>query len=492
MNDRIADKKRKIVRHYIERLYRIAQKNIRNKRYESALEAIASCAELEYQWNQFYTDERLEQYLISIQQMILKPSFEKEDTEPRTLLFYDGFGYDNRGLMLNYVEGLLSLEYRVVYVVSAIAREQQPTLDRVAENQNLVREYIPFPQDYFSVIKSLNEIFAKYHPSKAFLYILPYDVAGITVFANYQGIVERYQINLTDHAFWLGKYAFDYCIEFRDYGAAISKLYRGINFEKLLKIPLIPYVDDTLEFEGFPFEDAGYKVVFSGGGLYKTFDEENTYYKLVQDILIHDVHVIFLYAGFGDDSELKKLMRKFPGRVWHIEERRDLYQLMKQIYFYLSTYPLSGGLMMQYAAMAGKVPVTIGDRNELTGVLQDQEDCQYLFRNKVEAQKEVYRLLDYPEYAEAKGQKLKESILGKKQFRDALRQILTEHSSPYTIIYDKIETDVFVRKYLYRFSMKEIQRIIIKDEHWELRRNFPLLFLGKRIRNFMNLLRKRG
>lgn len=492
MDDKIVVRKKRAVNHFRERLYKIAGKAMHQGRYETALEAIATCAELAYRWNQFYTDERLEQYLSSIQRSILKPSFAREDTDSQTVLFYDGFGYDTRGLMLNYVESLLALGYRVIYVVSAAVRERQPTLDRIATDQNLVREYLPFPQNYLSTAKSLDQVFAKFHPAKAFLYILPYDVSGIAVFMNYQGIVERYQINLTDHAFWLGKYAFDYCIEFRDYGASVSKEYRGIDPAKLIKLPLTPYVDDTTDFEGFPFDPEGYKVVFSGGGLYKTFDEENTYYKLVEDMLRHDEKVLFLYAGFGDDSELKKLMEKFPGRVWHIEERKDLYRLMENVYFYLNTFPMIGGLMTQYAALAGKVPVTVGNGNMSDGFLTNRADCRFLFGDSKEAQKEIYRLLDDPEYAKIKGQRLRENILGKGQFKDALSQILTGHVSPFDIRYSKIEVEEFIRGYIYRFSVKEIQRVMIKDEHWELRGNFPLLFLRKRARNLIKLLRKRG
>lgn len=486
------EKKKKAVDSAVRRLYKVVEKSIKKRNYETALEAISACAELEYYWNQFYVDEHLEKLLSDIQKNVVETPLQQKGMDKQTIIFYDGFGYDTRGLMLNYIDALLSLGYRVVYVTVENAKGRQPTLAKITAQQNLVWEYLPASLKMVVQIKHLNKIFVKYHPSKAFLYTLPYDVAGIVVFASYQGIVERYQINLTDHAFWLGKYAFDYCIEFRDYGAVVSKLYRGIDPAKLIKLPLTPYVDDTIGFEGFPFDPEGYKVVFSGGGLYKTFDEDNTYYKLVEDMLRHDEKVLFLYAGFGDDSELKKLMEKFPGRVWHIDERRDLYQIMEHIYFYLSTYPLAGGLMTQYAALAGKIPVTIGIGDEHSGVLHVGKDCQYLFESKEKAQQEIYKLLDHPEYVRIKGARLKESIPGKKQFADALGQILREHESPYMIGYEKIEIEEFVRDYLYRFSLREIQRVMIKDEHWELRGNFPLLFLRKRARNLIKLLRKRG
>ena len=44
----------------------------------------------------------------------------------------------------------------------------------------------------------------------------------------YAGHMKRYQVNLTDHAFWLGTYAFDYCLEFLDFGAIVSREYRHI------------------------------------------------------------------------------------------------------------------------------------------------------------------------------------------------------------------------------------------------------------------------
>lgn len=486
------EKKKKAVDSAVRRLHKIAEKSIKKRNYETALEAISACAELEYYWNQFYVDEHLEKLLSDMQKDVVETPLQKKGTNKQTILFYDGFGYDTRGLMLNYIDALLSLGYRVVYVTVENAKGRQPTLNKITAQQNFVWEYLPASLKTVVRIQHLNKIFAKYHPSKAFLYTLPYDVAGVVVFASYQGIVERYQINLTDHAFWLGKYAFDYCIEFRDYGASVSKEYRGIDPAKLIKLPLTPYVDDTADFEGFPFDPEGYKVVFSGGGLYKTFDEDNTYYKLVEDMLRHDEKVLFLYAGFGDDSELKKLMEKFPGRVWHIDERRDLYQLMGHIYFYLSTYPMAGGLMTQYAALAGRVPVTLGEGDELKGLLCVPENCQYLFRTKEEVQKEIYKLLDDSKYVKARGQQFKASIPGKKQFGDALGQIFREHESPYMIRYEKIETEEFIREYLYRFSLREIQQVMIKDEHWELRKNFPFLFLRKRTRNIINLLRKRG
>ena len=52
------------------------------------------------------------------------------------------------------------------------------------------------------------------------------------------------------------------------------------------------------------------------------------------------------------EKEMKKIIKKYPNRAYLTPERSDLYQVLKHSVFYLSTYPLCGGLMYQYAAKA--------------------------------------------------------------------------------------------------------------------------------------------
>lgn len=482
--------KEKKVNRRVKKLRKIISKGVQEHKYEVALEAIATCAELFYHWNQSFTDDELEMALDKIQSDILVSSLKKQDVDAKTILFYDGFGEDNRGLMLIYMDAFISLGYHVVYVTASSAMNKQPMLFKLIQSKDVLLEYISFSTKYISSVEELNRLFIKHHPAKAFLYTFPHDVVGVSVFDHYKGIVERFQINLTDHAFWLGKDAFDYCLEFRSFGANISRVYRGIEREKLLKLPFYPYIDQTISFAGFPFNEGKHKVVFSGGGLYKTFDAEKTYYKLVKSILEYDPSVIFLYAGFGDDSELRSLMEIFAGRVWHIQERKDLFQIMQHIYFYLNTYPLTGALMTQYAALAGKIPITIGSEERFREILLDKENCKILFENKEDALEEIYRLLDDKDYAEQQGKKLRENVIGKGEFENALETIISMHVSLYDVKEEEPEVNSFLQEFAFGFSIKHLNAIIIKDEHWELRKKFPILFFRKRARNLKNLLIK--
>lgn len=479
---------RAAVDYMMKRLHRILSKNLQKGNYENALEAYATCVEIFCSWNQHYADEYLQKCLHSIQKKLLNTSLKKEETDAKTILFYDGFAQDARGLMLIYMKALMALDYRIIYVSSSQARGKQPTLAKVSEGKNIVWEYLSFPQKYVSLIQELNGLFVKYRPAKAFLYMIPSDIVGPVVFDHYEGSVERFLINMADHA-CSGIYSVDYCLEFRDYGANVSRLYKGIAKEKLIKIPYYPYIDDSLPFEGFPFEKkAGQKVVFSGGALYKTFDEENTYYRLVKSILEYDDEVVFVYAGEGDDSELKKLINDFSERVWHIPERGDLYQLLKYSYLYINTYPIGGGQMIQYAALAGKVPVTIYFGQELDDIIPNRKDCRYIFGNMEEALQEIYKLLDNEEYARQKGQTLMRRVMGEKEFEYAVKMAVLEHAKVYEIQEQNVSVEDVIKHHLDTFRFKDLQRIIIKDEHWELRKYFPMLFLRKRMRNLGNLL----
>jgi len=68
-----------------------------------------------------------------------------------------------------------------------------------------------------------------------FLCTTPWDISAILAFMQMSGKMKRYQINLTDHAFWLGRQAFDFCLEFRDFGANVSRIHRNIPMRKILK-----------------------------------------------------------------------------------------------------------------------------------------------------------------------------------------------------------------------------------------------------------------
>lgn len=408
------------------------------QKYEEALAKITTLANSLYESNQYYVDDDLENALLNIQKQLQKKyDFEEiKDVNDKTVLFYDGFGLDSRGLAYIYLKALVNLGYKVIYVTIPNAQGNIPRITKLLENAG--GEIVFCRTDSYTLwYQYIYKVFSIVKPAKAFFYTTPYDVSAVMAFNQLAGQVERYQINLTDHAFWLGVNAFDYCLEFRDYGATLSHLYRNINPNKLLVQPYYPDFNSNEEFQGFPFrKKQGDFVVFSGGFLYKTIDENLTYYKILEYLLLKYPQIKFWYAGYGSQDECKpinELILKYPGRVVHTPERKDLFQVMQNIDMYINTYPLGGGLMSQYSAIAGKAPLTFSTKGFCAvETLLDYEKLKLSTTDIDEFINMIDGYINKNKYSsDAYNEKLKASVVTEKQFGDNLNGIITCKISDY-------------------------------------------------------------
>lgn len=453
--------------------------SISKGQYNEAMELIISCASILYGTNQYYIDDELEESIRTIAGSLFAGTFEsvkRSDLRQNTILFYDGVGLDFRGLAHIYVEALVQ-EFNVHYVTYADREKAVPDILRIVQENGGTVSFINKERP-IGIAKQLNEILHKSRAEKFIFYSYPYDVAAVALMYAYDGVLTRYQINLTDHAFWLGAKAIDKCIEFRDYGACISSEYRGIPRERIVKLPFYPKVVQQ-QFQGFPFPvKDGQKVVFSGGSLYKTFGEGNKYYKIVDYILDKHSDVIFWYAGSGDDSELKKCMMRHPGRVFHTPERTDLFQILQHVSFYLSTYPLCGGLMYQYAAAAGVMPLTLRRDDCNDGFLLNQDTLGVIFDTMEELEQEIDRVLTDEPYRQARSVQMRSAVISPEQFSAELSQIMKTDKSPQEICYRHIDTEAFRANYLTHFFERDILWYCIrKDTFRAMLRYFPAMAL---------------
>ena len=432
--------------------------------YEKALQLIQTLAIAQNEFNQEYVDPELEDDLSRISSEVIPWKSDAErKREKREVLFLDGFGIDRRGLSYIYIKALLEKGYHVIYVVDDDRKEFiRQTLSLLEKKGGEV--VFLHRKGFVETAQTISKLVVDYNFAKAFLYITPYDVASIMAFISWAGIVERYQINLTDHAFWIGARAFDYSLEFRDYGGYISKNYRGIDGEKIFVQPYYPKINDDTEFQGFPFEknDSDF-VIFSGGSIYKTIDKDMTYYKMVDRILSENPNVIFWFASQPNarfDYGMDELKKRYPTRVYHTSERSDLFQLMHRVDLYLSTYPMVGGLMTQYAARTGVIPLTLVDNyDDASGLLLNQKelDCEYQTIDEVVG--EANRLIRDRGYREAKEQLLQSSLINESEYADNLYDILENHHSKYPEYHDTYDTSSFLKPYITRFGYRGYERV---------------------------------
>lgn len=441
---------------------------IKKKRFNKAFAALSVCSNLQYQWNQVYTDPVLERYAVQLANITHNGSCEWISPLQTKIIFYDGFGLDTRGLALIYLRAFVFLKYDVVYITTNDTK--QPEIEKAIKGSSVVREYISSGWNNIKCLYELQCIVNKHRPNKAFFYSLPSDSVGVTFFIQMRNRVKRYQVNLTDHAFWLGVSAIDYCIEFRDYGAGISFHRRGIGKDNLILLPFYPNINMNMSFGGFNFDTTDKKIIFSGGALYKTIDKDLTYYKMVRILLINNRDLIFVYAGNGDDYYLGQLIVDFPSRVYHIKERRDLYQVMQNITLYLSTYPVTGGLMTQYAAAAGRIPVTLKFDSISDGFLINQQSRCIEYNSVGELTEDVTRLLSDKAYLRSREAKLEGSISCEEEFTEQLRKLIQSDKTDYRFATEMPDTNRLIKTYRENFDFAKYELAVANL------RNLSLLF----------------
>lgn len=450
---------------------------MQKRNWNNALALISTAASILYESNFCYLDNELEEALHT---MAVQLSLVSENVvyDNNLLLFYDGFGLNSRGLIQIYLSALCKYK-KVIYVTVREAENNIPDVLDILKTYDSEHIFLD-SSTYLGAVYDLNKIVRERHPAHLFFYSVPNDVVGTVIMNAYEGKIRRYQINLTDHAFWLGAKAVDVCIEFRNYGAGISNEYRKIPKEKLVRIPYYPMVRKTA-FQGYPSDiPKGYKVVFSGGSIYKTNGGGNKYYQMVDYLLSHHEDVVFWYAGkqgSGDCTELKKILAKYPERTFWTEERTDLFQVMEHSYFYLSTYPMGGGLMTQYAAQAAKVPLSLMLNSMSRELLLNEDQLGINFSEIEEVYAEMDRLLNDEAYNREKGRRIQEAVPSQNMFDEAVKKLISGEPAGLVISYGHVDIEQFRNIQLENYKKEKMNAVIARKKNKILFRYFPKEFI---------------
>jgi len=471
----------KITENYLAKLLRIAKNSFQKNNIESVMSALSAYCAIQYQVNQVYTDTQAEDLIMQLskQQVLVPKDF---IPDPKAVLFYDGFGLDLRGWAASFIKALIGANYKVVYVAPYHKKDMVPHILAELEQGNGTTVWINMNQSYVTWMTELNTAFQKYQPGTAFYYTTPNDISAATVFNAYVGKVNRISIDLTDHAFWIGVNAFDYIVESRMPGFSNLVFYRGVPAEKILNSDCCPYVNRQPDLTPLPFDIEKESYVFSGGSLYKTLGDNNLlFYKIVNHILENHNQIKFIYAGEGDDSELNKIIEKYPGRAYHIHERTDFIRLFENCVFFLNTYPMFGGLMMRYAAMVGKIPLTLRHSSDHEGILYDQEKRKIEYDTYDEIIIDVDRLIEDEIFRKEREKLLEGSVLTEQDFQNVVQRMIEEKTTgkPLPKI-ENLDTTAFRAEYLERLNVQDmLLKTIPSRLNRKLIRQFPYLFIKK-------------
>ena len=391
-------------------------------------EILAKCA---YNLNLFYSDDIIENELLFIGQKLVKrnKTFSNTNTQERKIIFFDSFGWDNRGLTQQYIRSFIKNNYNFLYILDQF---------KLKDSRDILQELNTYPNCQIFIlendiptekIKKLTKISEEYETTEVFLHLSPWALSAIIVW-NLCKDVTRFQINLTDHAFWLGKNAFDYCIEFRNYGFNISAKYRQIPRNKLIKLQYYPIIKEINSFKGFPVDTNGKTIIVSGGTFYKVFGDQDKYFKLIKKIQRQNKNVIVLFPGGGDEITFKRKLIKYKleKTIILIGNRDDISEVIRRADIYLSTYPIMGGLMGQFAIRSG-IPI-IGYSNpeiisnEIESLTINNKNIQLTFFDEKSFLKEINQMISSQEYRKKKASLLSNLVISENQFNVGIKKIL--------------------------------------------------------------------
>lgn len=468
--------------------------------FQESLKYVEICAKIAYNFNFIHYDTELESVLTSFSAQLFSDSTFTPKAE--RVVFYDYFGFDNKGLTQQYIRALISWDVEFLYILEEG--------ENISSGRDILKELEQYSKASILLVKGTNPIQKMIHirnaiidfkPERAFLHFVPWDIVGVCVW-NSLPIVKRFLINLTDHAFWLGKSCSDYFLEFRNYGYIVSLQSRNIPAEKLLLQPYYPIQSNTL-FQGFPIDISGKVIGFSGSAYYKVGGRKNKFLELVKRILDENENFVFFFAGSGNDKPIKKFIKeqRLDERFILLGSRKDINEVCKRIDLFINTFPFIGGLMTQLAVLNNKAIATYTTPdlpfNFIEDLLGIDKSKAGSIKNEDDFLIEVNRLIRDPGYRLKNIESYKNSVPTVQQFNDSLKsnvydlenrnfkpspleidhnavfELYIETENEFLKSYDVLKLNTLNRSYFKRFPLKAIYSIIkVLKNHPEILINF--------------------
>lgn len=427
------------INHLFVKFKQKAKKSLEYGRYNNCLKYVNAACRTAYIFYIGFTDEEIEAMLKQLSGHVQKR--ETFEGKPRCV-FYDTFSQDAQGLTMQYVDAIIAAGWEMLYLTEFGLEDSRSIRLKQTLNDYPKAKVVYVPRNLSGMNKAqfVYDTIMDYAPDKVFMHIHPSAVEAVTAFYALPKEITKYQINLTDHAYWVGAGCLDYSFEFRDYGASLSVGRRGIPRDRVLLMPYYPMMKAT-EFTGFPMEAESKVKIFSGASFYKIMDENDTFFKINKAILDANPQAVTLFAGGGDMTMLKGLIEKYglQGRFIPIGQRNDIFECYKHSDIYLSSYPQFGALMAQFAAHAS-LPI-LAYANSKSGIVEEvvcQKHKESITFNDMDALvTESVRLVNDQEYRKQRGQAMRDCVIDVAEFNQSFKKSVTTGQSQYPMDIDE-------------------------------------------------------
>lgn len=430
-----------------------AQATLRKNNFNSCMMYIDAAANLAYNYNWIFADSSLEKMIHVLASNML--NINQNIFQTKKYIFYDAFSMDNRGLTQQYIRALMDNNITFLYITENVFIDETDIYQEVKNYTHADLCIVPANLNRASKVKFIYNTILRYESSGIFMHIKPWSVEALVAFAAFPRIV-KYNINLTDHAFWLGSSVLNYNIEFRNYGCSLSVCKRGLTDQQILLLPYYP-IQNKIAFEGFPIpKKKGDVFLFAGANLYKIYGNNDEFLRTIKTLLDAYPNTYFFYAGGGDATHFNFFVEqeKLVGRVFYLGFRKDINQLVRNIDIYIDTFPVSGGLMGEYA-IVNKKPILAYIREQNVHESDDDTLASLFDSGKLQVFYNKEKLLEYAgklildeNFRKYEGEKNFNLVPTRMLFGVNVFKMLTKRESPFKIQWGSYAYDKVVLKYL--------------------------------------------
>ena len=434
-----------------------ATKSFKKKRFFIAYRYIKAAAKWAYGFNFIFCDRRLENMIHSMGAEMIRKKCVNNNNEERFVLL-DTCSEDNRGLHQQYLRAFekLGISYLFITLRKDIAPLKRTIEEISSYSKGMAWHYDAAEGNPYKKADIISDVIYNYSPNRIFLHLMPSDIVSLMAIDAIAG-PKKYNINLTDHAFWLGASFVDYNIEFRGCGRTISLEKRGFNGSQLINLPFYPIIQKNNINDLLPARENGDVIVFTGGAPYKMVGNDNYFFKIIIDGILSISHSVKVWvAGFNvGDKLLENILEgmKNRDRIINIGVRKDINNVFEHCDVYLGTYPMGGGLMSQYAAINGKPILSFSDSNtpvvfNVDSIVNQCSEAMHSFFNIDEFLNYARQLVFDKDFRELEGNHNKTAIMSEDKFNKSFQSALLDNTPIVTWKDEVIDYDKIIKSYL--------------------------------------------
>jgi len=432
------------------------------KQFGKSIHWLSFVANLLYEANLRFRDERLETLIFNLSQAMLFPCINFEPT--RKYVFYDSFSYDNRGLAQQYLRALIDKNEDFLYITENLEFGSTKIYYEL-KSYSKAELYVVPNVGSCQKVRLIYDKILSYRPSKLFTHIKPWSIECIISFYALPPSITKYNINLTDHTYWAGVGMVDYNIEFRNYGATISIEKRNIKKEQILLLPFYPIVD-RIPFAGFPIKNDEEKIIlFFGGNLYKIIGNDNFFLRMIANILKLYQNCVCICCGSGDEGNMISFINNnhLKERWIYLGFRKDIFEIFRHCDIFINTYPIGGGLMTQYAAICSKPILSFGDIDNKGNFIESVLNTTKKITHTDEASFYQYldKLITDKEFRISEGRSINKSVPTPKEFANAFVKLITTDTTQHEIVLNEIDYNAIIKRYAEIISSSDSIKIVL-------------------------------